>query len=202
MYLQLIYPAQIKINKEAMNCGGKVDIKVDFDDFVYIAECKMFDKVLNKDMENIDHVCDQLMNYTNGQNKEGAISLFNKNSNFARQIKTIEKWIKDKHKLEPNNCKGPNPNSWVVPIKHVNGHDFTLYIACYNLSSFVSESKKHEKQKDVGIKTVSSHKEGNIQSNEGIQENLTKNKQGEQNQVLDINRGTSNNANVSQGKGK
>ncbi|GAK74229.1 hypothetical protein OYV_07290, partial ['Chrysanthemum coronarium' phytoplasma] len=30
MYLQLIYPAQIKINKEAMNCGGKVDIKVDF----------------------------------------------------------------------------------------------------------------------------------------------------------------------------
>ncbi|AOF54977.1 hypothetical protein MBSPM3_v1c4720 [Maize bushy stunt phytoplasma] len=48
MYLQLIYPAQIKINKEAMNCGGKVDIKVDFDDFVYIAECKMFDKVLNK----------------------------------------------------------------------------------------------------------------------------------------------------------
>ncbi|QKX95150.1 MAG: hypothetical protein RP166_1440 [Rapeseed phyllody phytoplasma] len=179
MYLQLIYPAQIKINKEAMNCGGKVDIKVDFDDFVYIAECKMFDKVLNKEMENIDHACDQLMNYINGQNKEGSIFLFNKNSNFAGQIKTIEKWIKDKHKLEPNNCKGPNPNSWVVPIKHVNGHDFTLYIACYNLSSFVAESKKHEKQKDVGIKTVSSHKEGNIQSNEGIQENLTTNKQGE-----------------------
>ncbi|WP_374695415.1 hypothetical protein ACEW7V_03140 [Areca yellow leaf disease phytoplasma] len=37
-----------KINKEAMNCGGKVDIKVDLTDFVYIVECKTFD-VLNKD---------------------------------------------------------------------------------------------------------------------------------------------------------
>ncbi|MGL9687481.1 MAG: hypothetical protein ACQBVK_01650 [Candidatus Phytoplasma sp. TWB_XP] len=56
-----------------MNCRGKVDIKVDFYQITYVIKCKMFAKIPNKEMEQIDRAYDQLMNYTNHQNKESVI---------------------------------------------------------------------------------------------------------------------------------